>query len=65
MLQYIMEKANFLNKKYRIEYTVERDGPRIFYPEGFDNTNEAFKKRDELLKGRAFDAVVKSNEHGV
>lgn len=65
MLEYIMQKSNFLNKKYRIEYTVERDGPRIFYPEGFDNTAEAFKKREELLKGKAIDAVVKSNEHGV
>ena len=65
MVEYSMSKINFLNKKYRIEYTIERDGPRLFYPDGFDNTSEAFKKRDELLKGRAVDAVVKSNEHGI
>ena len=59
-----MEKQ-FLKSKYRVEYRLERDGPWMFLEKGFENTNEALKAREEVIKKFAFDAVVKSNEHGV
>ncbi len=50
------------NKKYRIEYSDERNGPTFIWKEGFDDISLAMGKRDVLLKKGKFNVVVKNNQ---
>ena len=48
-------------KKYRIEYSDEKNGPTYIWRDGFDDLNQAMAKRENLLKKGKHDVVVKNN----